>query len=361
MLRALRDDPSLDAILAAVSRSFYLSLSVVPRAVRAQLSIAYLIARAADSIADTRIVQPPRRRELLGELRRALSDESAGPRLAAAVAEELLARGPSGESPSERRLLEHLGGCLASLGREAEADRARTRRVLDALITGMERDLERFVEGELRALRTIEELDEHTYFAAGCVGEFWTEMTAAHLPVVRHLAAPELVARGVRLGKALQLVNVIRDAPADLAAGRCYLPAALLERHGLTPADLLGPERVRARPVLDELRALAIDHVDAAWYYVMAIPRRAPRLRLACIWPLWIGLATLERIGSVEDPLAPGAPIKIARREVRAVIAESVAAVGFEPLLKRRHWNRRVAAARTLSRTALARHGLAVS
>src|SRR5207253_2226434 len=117
-------------------------------------------------------------------------------------------------------------------------------------------------------------------------------------------ASPELVASGVRLGKALQLVNVIRDAPADLAAGRCYLPADLLARHGLAPADLLGPARVRVRPVLDELRALALGHVDAAWSYVKAIPRRAPRLRLACLWPLWIGLATLARLGELDDPLA---------------------------------------------------------
>jgi len=40
------------------------------------------------------------------------------------------------------------------------------------------------------------------------------------VPALRHLSRPDLRARGVRLGKALQLVNVLRDAPRDLAAGR---------------------------------------------------------------------------------------------------------------------------------------------
>jgi farnesyl-diphosphate farnesyltransferase len=346
MLRAVTD-PSLDEILAQVSRSFYLSMAVLPKAVRTQISIAYLVARAADTIADTRAVRAERRRELLSGLRAALTDGARAERLAVELRAEIAGEG--GAAEAERRLLMRFGECLAGLARQPEADRARTRRVLDHLITGMERDLARFDAHpsgvrELRPLASMEELDEHTYLAAGCVGEYWTEMTAAHLPVVAHFGARELLDRAVHLGKALQLVNVIRDAPADLAAGRCYVPRPLLEVHGLQPADLVGPERRRARPLLDELRHLALEHVDAAWPYVMAIPPRAPRLRLACIWPLWIGLATLEKIALADDPLDPSVRIKVTRRELYRLIAESVAAVALNPVLTRRHWKRRARA-----------------
>ncbi len=258
MLRAV-PDRDLDAILAGVSRSFYLSLSILPRAVRTQLSVAYLVARAADTIADTHAVRADRRRALLDGLRGAVGDAERARSIAREVGAGLAG---STQVPAERVLLERLGDCLAILGRLSPDDRARTRRVLDALITGMERDLERFPveEGAAfglgprppRAIASLDELDEHCYLAAGCVGEYWTEMTAAHVPAVAHLGRPDLVARGVRLGKALQLVNVIRDLPADLRAGRCYLPAPLLERNGLAPADLLDPSRRRAaRPLLD--------------------------------------------------------------------------------------------------------------
>jgi farnesyl-diphosphate farnesyltransferase len=150
------------------------------------------------------------------------------------------------------------------------------------------------------------------------------------------------VARGVRLGKALQLVNVIRDAPSDLAEGRCYLPDELLSRHGLTKTDLLDPQRrLLARPALAELEARALDHVDAAFPYVLAIPRREARLRLAALWPLWIGLATLVRLREHQDPLAPDKVVKITRGEVYRIVAESSAAVTSDRLLTYLHERRR--------------------
>ena len=44
-------------LLRDVSRSFYLTLRVLPNAVRPQISVAYLLARASDTIADTDAVQ----------------------------------------------------------------------------------------------------------------------------------------------------------------------------------------------------------------------------------------------------------------------------------------------------------------
>jgi farnesyl-diphosphate farnesyltransferase len=97
--------------------------------------------------------------------------------------------------------------------------------------------------------------------------------------------------------------------------------------------------------VLDELRALALGHIDASFPYVMAIPRREPRLRLAALWPLWIGLGTLEQIAAAPDPLDPAQPIKISRAEVYGILAESSLAVGVDRALERLHQRRRRRAA----------------
>jgi farnesyl-diphosphate farnesyltransferase len=344
MLRAV-PDRSLDEILSKVSRSFYLSLAILPRAMRTQLSAAYLVARAADTIADTRLVQAERRIELLDGMRQAMQDPARIAPYVGDVGAKLASpdAGADDKSAAERLLLTRLGDCLRRLADFEAADRDRARRVLDTLITGMERDLTRFADGaELVALETLADLDEYTYMAAGCVGEYWTVMTAAHVPTVRRLARPDFVARGVRLGKALQLVNVIRDAAQDLAQGRCYIPRALLAVHGLTPESLRDPaERRRARPVLDELRRLALAHIDAAFPYVMAIPRWEPRLRLAALWPLWIGLGTLEKLAASPDPLDPARPVKIGRGEVYRILAESSMAVGVDRALTSLHERRR--------------------
>ena len=345
-------DPTLDDILSHVSRSFYLSLAVLPRAVRAQVSVAYLVARAADTIADSRVIAPQRRQELLSSLRAGVEDPERALSLGADVERELVSQ-EGGCTPAEQGLLVRLGECLDKLAAMESGDRLRSQKVLSTLITGMDRDLARFPApargqdwaGAPVALSSLAELDEHAYFAAGCVGEYWTTMTASHVPGLGRLQRPDFVARGVRLGKALQYVNVIRDTPRDLVEGRCYLPTELLAPRGLTPSDLRSPlSRRRGRPVLADLGRICLRHVDAAFPYVMAIPRSEPRLRLAALWPLWIGLATLEALSASEDPLDPAAPVKIARAQVYRIMAESVVGVGSDSLLDRAHQRRRRAA-----------------
>ena len=56
----------LERILARVSRSFHVSLRALPARTRGTVALAYLLARAADTVADTRIVSRSERARLLG-------------------------------------------------------------------------------------------------------------------------------------------------------------------------------------------------------------------------------------------------------------------------------------------------------
>ena len=50
-------DPALlGGLLRDVSRSFYKTLAILPGSIRPQISLAYLLARTTDTIADTEIV-----------------------------------------------------------------------------------------------------------------------------------------------------------------------------------------------------------------------------------------------------------------------------------------------------------------
>src|SRR5439155_1023888 len=202
------------------------------------------------------------------------------------------------------------------------------RAVVATLTTGMVFDLTRF-PGEdaasLTALDTLDELDRYTYLVAGCVGPFWTALHVAHRPRLRHWDLRDMSEKGVSFGKALQMTNVLRDVPSDLRSGRCYLPAAELAGLGLVPKDLPEPGvAARVRPLYRRLLATTLDHYDVAWRYTLAIPRLEWRMRLACAWPLLIGLATLVALAARPDPLAATIPIKIPRRAVRALLARSV-------------------------------------
>jgi farnesyl-diphosphate farnesyltransferase len=240
---------------------------------------------------------------------------------------------------AERRLLERLDEALARLRALPDGDRDAVRSVLDTLTSGMVFDLNRF-PGEsatdLAALDTIEELDHYTYLVAGCVGPFWTALHVAHRSRLAGWDVTDMSGQAIRFGKALQMTNVLRDVPRDLRAGRCYLPARELQPLGLRPADLLDPAlTARARPLLQRLIALTLEHYDVAWRYTLAIPRAEWRMRLACAWPLLIGLRTLALLARHPDPLGVTTPIKVPRASVRAMIARSLVTVWSNAALGR--------------------------
>lgn len=320
----------LGALLRDVSRAFYLTLRILPAGVREPVGLAYLLARAADTIADTAALPPETRLRHLLALRAQLDG---GP--AASLDGDLTDRQ---SNPAERVLLGSLPQAFAILESLPAEDARRVRDIVRTLTLGMEMDLKTFPaedSGQVAALSTAEDLDAYIYHVAGCVGEFWTRITVAHTPALRGWSLEGMSAIGVRFGKALQLTNVLRDVPADLRIGRCYLPEEALRAAGLSPEDLLRPESAAAaRPILHAWIRTALDHFAAAEAYLLMIPRRCMRLRLAVLWPILIGLATLEIAARNPDWLDPRRPAKVPRKWVYRMLAASLLCVSSNTLLR---------------------------
>ena len=196
--------------LKKVSRSFYLTLKILPRPVRRPVGLAYLFARAADTIADTALISRADRRKYLELFREAFrSGEISRLR---GLSEELAA--PTGNA-AEQELLARLDEGFALLYGLDATDQAMIRDLILTLTEGMVMDLATFPgedEGRLVALETRANLDRYTYYVAGCVGEFWTDIHMAHC---RSLAGWDRAAMGrlgVRFGKGLQMTNEIGRA-----------------------------------------------------------------------------------------------------------------------------------------------------
>ncbi len=230
-------------------------------------------------------------------------------------------------SPAERLLLEKSELALKILEDLSAADRELVRSVLETITSGQELDLRRF-EGasasNVVALKTDQELDDYTYRVAGCVGEFWTRICRAHLFPAAVLDEPELLANGVRFGKGLQLVNILRDIPRDLRQGRCYIPIERLAGCRLQPANLLSAENeARFRPLYDEYLSRAEENLKVGWGYTNTLPRRCFRVRLACAWPILIGFETIKLL-QTSPVLGATTAVKISRGRVKQLILLSV-------------------------------------
>ena len=323
-------------LLRATSRSFYLTLRVLPLAIRPQIGFAYLVARAADTIADTEIVPLSQRLEALQKLRERIQGRNPAP-----LPLDLNNLAEKQGDSAEKLLLEKIGSTLNDLQSFSAEDQKRIRDVLAIITSGQELDLNRFspkrsADGSLRitTLETTAELDDYTYRVAGCVGEFWTKMCRAHLFPRTRLDENELRINGVRFGKGLQLINILRDLPADLKRGRCYVPADKLEKFKLSPGTLLSQtNEVRFRPLFGEYLDKAEEHLRAGWEYTNMLPFNQFRVRLACAWPILIGMKTIEklRVASVIE-LQQG--VKVPRPDVRRLIVRSVLACPISPAWK---------------------------
>ena len=186
-----------------------------------------------------------------------------------------------------------------------------------------------YPKGRLTSLPTMKELDYYTYAVAGCVGEFWTKIMCAHLPRLTHWDQSVMLPMGIRYGKGLQLVNILKDVAQDVRLGRCYIPETLLREAKLQPQDLLNPQNAQQfRPVLRQLVTVALEHLDQGWKYTMAIPRLEVRLRLACMWPILIGLRTLQRLSVSTHILDPTISLKVSRGEVYRIMAATTLSGG---------------------------------
>ena len=317
---------ALNDLLKATSRSFYLTLRVLPARVRPQIGLAYLLARTTDTIADTEILPVAQRLDALQKLRERILGRSSAPLNFGALAEKQ-------NLSAEKLLLEKVEEALAALKEFSDADQKLIRDVLATITSGQELDLRRFANASAQnvvALETAAELDDYTYRVAGCVGEFWTKICRAHLFPKAKLDEKQFIADGIRFGKGLQLVNILRDLPADLKTGRCYLPMQRLEEAKLFPETLLSTaNEQKFLPLFHEYLGKAESHLAAGWNYTNTLPFGQFRVRLACAWPILLGVKTIEKLRGA-NVIELQQRVKVSRGEVRKIIFHSLVRCPFQ-------------------------------
>jgi phytoene synthase len=220
--------PEARATIERVARTFALAARFLPRAVRDDVDLLYLVLRTLDDLVDLEGAGDGGARADDGGTQ--VADAEA--RLAAV---EAWSRGlPAAMPTRETRILDDLARRHPSLPRDAVAD----------FMAGMRQDL----AGP--RIATEADLDEYGYRVAGTVGRLMAAILGAE--------GPRADAAARSLGIAMQRTNIIRDVDEDLARGRVYLPAETLARHGIAVADLAVADR---RTLLRE----AIARADAAY------------------------------------------------------------------------------------------------
>ena len=307
-------------LLRGVSRSFYLSIRLLPSALQAPIEVGYLLARATDTVADTTTLPQADRLDLLQAMMAAIDAPAGDLRHCHQALTEFAERQTD---PHERSLMQGLPDCLPLLQALSPDDQNSVRWVLGHITHGQILDIERFGQGPA-ALATDAQLDDYTWLVAGCVGEFWTELCERHLPGFATQSTDAMRQAGRAYGMGLQRLNILRDAGADLVAGRCYLPETRLAPLGLSPEQLMKASRTGDAATLQRLAPLWDDYLQQTHtqlregvLYSQRLTSR--RLRLASALPALIGARTVALLRQA-GPQALAQRVKMPRSEVHALL-----------------------------------------
>ena len=294
-------------LLASVSRSFYLTLKALPKELREPISLAYLLARTADTIADTALVSTIVRLDCLERYRELVRGTGEAQGLASTLITQFCTQQ---SDDAERRLMEKFADGIAWLRTMPQVPLAAIQSVLEHIIDGQMLDIRRFpADGRLRNLASAEELDQYTWLVAGCVGEFWTQLCATELPgsLDPSVSTEQMQEWGARMGKGLQLINILRDIGEDTRDGRCYLPCQ--------PEDIQAEWR--------KWLQTCTEHLECGLRYVQHVTHG--KLRYATALPLLLGIQTVAKMrNSPWDKVQQG--VKISRLDVASILAQAAIA-----------------------------------
>ena len=289
-------------ILKGVSRSFFLTLRLLPAPMRDAASVGYLLARTSDTLADTTAAPLVQRTEALQAFAHAVATMAGPPRWPDGLLDNIT-------DLRERRLLDHVLPLFAWLRALPVGEAALVREVVAIISSGQQLDLERFATASREhpvALPSAAALEDYAWRVAGCVGEFWTKLGFLTLGSgFSNNNQATLLEQGRSYGMGLQLVNILRDLPADLQSGRCYLPVA-------DPADRAA--LLASHAAWCERASAWIDHGRS---YALSLPIR--RLRAATKLPALIADETLKLLGGATWETL-NCRVKVPRRRVYALL-----------------------------------------
>jgi farnesyl-diphosphate farnesyltransferase len=305
-------------LVKSISRSFSLSLLMLPRPQRESVALTYCLARYADTLTDCGSWSSDERLVHLESWENAILKKDS---------KVWKLKGSLGSFDSKDSALLVEGDLLlAAYFNLSKPHQEWGDEVLKTLFQGMKWDLKTFADASsarpVFGCRDAASFDWYCYLIAGCVGRYWVHIF--NLPQNLDLLS-------VAYGKGLQRINILRDVKEDWSRGRIYLPKESCDFED-SPPWLSSRWTDFIRAYILETKQLLLSGV----HFCEALPKTCFRLRFASMMPVMIGLETLALIARRGFD---GAPAKISRKKVRSLAIQAGMNLIFPGRLER--WSRR--------------------
>ncbi len=313
-------------MLQSVSRTFALTIPVLPPELSRVVANAYLLCRIVDTIEDEPELDLAAKRDLCERFVGVISGHESAEHFADRLAQRLSAR----TSVTDLALVRDTARVVGITHRFTASQQEALRTCVSTMGRGMVHFQQR---GSARGLDDLAELGRYCYHVAGVVGEMLTRLFCEYSPAIA-AKRDTLMRLAVSFGQGLQMTNILKDIWEDRARGFCWLPR---DQFATTAVDL---ERLAPGVYgedfehgLARLVAIAHGHLENALRYTLLIPARETGIRNFCLWALGMAVLTLRKIHRRPD-FSRGDQVKISRHSVRATVVLSRMAAGYDPALQ---------------------------
>jgi farnesyl-diphosphate farnesyltransferase len=319
--------------LPKVSRTFALNISVLKGDLHKSILVAYLFCRTIDTVEDACKLESSQKIKLLLDFASILKDtknRSVG--LEKWINHTSVVDG----SPADIDLLKNTQRVFNVFESIQKDHKQHIVSSVCTMAQGMAYFQKKFELEKMTLLEDANELEEYCYFVAGAVGEMLCNLFINEIPDLPSQNKKVMRENAVSFGLGLQITNISKDIVVDRGRGWSYVPKSYIETNGLTPAEFhAGKSSKNDLKVLKSLLIKTVSHLNDALDFILAIPRSYARIRLFCIWPLWMAMETVGKLHDNHDLLKSNANVKISRDIVKRILRQTPFICWSNSLLQR--------------------------
>ena len=325
------------ATLPKVSRTFALNISVLKGNLHESILVAYLFCRTIDTVEDACKLEAPHKIRLLLNFASLLKNaENRNVALDQWIEHISIVDG----SPADLDLLQNTRRIFNVFESLQENHKQQIISSVSTMAQGMAYFQKKFNSEQITLLENAEELEEYCYFVAGAVGEMLCSLFIKEIPGLPTPNKEIMHGAAVSFGLGLQITNISKDIVVDRGRGWSYVPRSYIEANGLTSDEFhAGTSTENDLKVLESLLNKTVGHLNDALDFILAIPRSYMRIRLFCIWPLWMAMETVAELHTNHDLLKSNANVKISRKTVKRILRRTPFLCWSNNLLKRSFTN----------------------
>lgn len=304
-----KENPNADlvyqkTILGSVSRTFALTIPLLPPKIEKVVGNTYLLCRIVDTIEDAVDLSPASKQALSKLFLDAVLEKIP----VSSFVEPCLIALKNYGNQDELDLISHTPTVLRILQTCSIADQAAVSRCVSIMSDGMSH----FHNKQTQAgLKDLQEFEQYCYVVAGVVGELLTTIFSNHSPqFAKHIQGKEDLA--IAFGQALQMTNILKDSPEDRARGVSWKPANISQT---------------------ELLSIAYQKLQDSLRYILLIPKQEIGIRQFCFLAFGLAAMTLSKIANRQQFTHKDA-VKLSRHTVMAFYGFTKIASASDFLMK---------------------------